>query len=143
VFEQAADMAGDPTELGVLALTVSMDLSCIALAAAVFDDDVLLLGLYDRGVQVGEYSSSGPSTLGAIALAKAFHVSSRIPLIWLLLRWPIVIFESFRHQLVIRALGHPTWAFATGYKYIQKGEPPEDLDQAAMVHVGGPQSGTS
>jgi hypothetical protein len=29
------------------------------------------------------------------------------------------------------------WAFATGYKYISRGEPPEGLQADALVHVNG------
>jgi hypothetical protein len=121
-------------------MTLSHELKCPALAAAVFDDDILLLGLYDQGAQVGEYNSAGPSTLGASSLARAFRAASRSPLIWALLicpRIPLFIFESFRHRLLLSLLRHPMWAFATGYKYISRGEPPEGLDSNALVHVNG------
>jgi len=139
VFDHGSDMNGEPTELGDLALSLSADLSCPSLAAAVFDDDVLLLGLYDHGKQIGEYNSTGASTLRPAALAQAFHVPNRASFVWLLMNWPrlpVFLFESFRHRLLIRALRHPIWAFATGYKYIAKGEPPEDLDAAQLMHVG-------
>lgn len=105
-----------------------------------FDDDVLLLGLYDRGAQVGEYNSAGPSTFRASSLLRAFRASAGVPLVWLLLacpRFPMFLFESFRHRLLLRLLRHPTWALATGYKYISHGEPPEGLEPSALVHVKG------
>ena len=140
VFDRASDQAGSPSELGDLAVTLSQDLKCPALAAAVFDDDVLLLGLYDQGSQVGEYTSAGPSTLGARRLSRAFGAAARTPLVWALLacpRVPLFIFESFRHRLLLGLLRHPTWAFATGYNYISRGEPPEDLEGNALLHVDG------
>lgn len=140
VFDLESDEIGDPTELGALALTLSKDLACAALAAAVYDDDVLLLSLYERGEQLGEYNSSGSSDLTASALARVFRAPRRSLLIWILLRTPrlpLFIFESFRHSLLIRALRTPRWAF-TGYKYIQQGEPPPDLKAAALTHVGEP-----
>jgi hypothetical protein len=139
VFDDSSDVNGDPTELGDLALSLSANLSCPSLAAAVFDDDVLLLGLYEKGTQVGEYNSSGTSTLSPAALARAFQVPHRASFVWLLMKWPrlpVFIFESFRHRLLIRALRQPVWAFATGYNYIAQGEPPEDLDPAQLMHVG-------
>lgn len=139
VFDHGSDLSGDPAELGDLALSLSADLSCPSLAAAVFADDVLLLGLYDRGKQIGEYNSTGSSTLGPAALAQAFRVPRRVAFVWLLMkspRLPVFLFESLRHRLLIRALRHPIWAFATGYKYIAKGEPPEDLDEAELIHLG-------
>lgn len=139
VYDRAADEAGDPAELGDLALTLSRDLSCPALAAAVFDDDALLLGLSLSGAQAGEYLSSGGSTLGAGRLARAFGARRRLPLLWLVLaspRLPLFLFESTRHRLLLRALGHPGWAFATGYRYLQRGERPGDLGPGSLVRVG-------
>jgi hypothetical protein len=140
VFDRASDEEGDPGELGDLVMALSHELDCAALAAAVFDDDVLLLGLYDHGTQVGEYNSAGRSTLGATSLSRAFGVGRRAPLLWALLgcaRLPLFLFESFRHRLLVRALGHPIWAVATGYGYLRRGELPEGLAANALVHVGG------
>ena len=140
VFDRASDDSSSPGELGDLAIALSQELRCPALAAAVFDDDILLLGLYDQGAQVGEYNSTGRSTLGASSLSRAFSVASRTPLVWALLacpRIPLFIFESFRHRLLLRLLRHPTWAFGTGYKYISRGEPPEDLEPNELMHVNG------
>ena len=144
VFDHRSDEEGDPRELGDLALTLSSDLACPALAAAVFDDDVLLLALYDAGQQLGEYNSAGASTLSAAALVRAFRAPRRAAIVWLLLespRLPLFMFESFRHRLLLRALGQPPWAFATGYRYIEKGEPPEDLGTAELRHVDGSHPG--
>jgi hypothetical protein len=140
VFDRASEDSGRPEELGDLAMTLSQDLRCPALATAVFDDDVLLLGLYDRGAQVGEYNSAGSSTLRASSLSRAFRATTRAPLVWALLacpRVPIFTFESFRHRILLRLLQQPTWAFATGYRYISRGEPPEDLESSALLHVNG------
>lgn len=142
VFDERSDGEADPNELGDLALTLSLELNCPALAAAVYDDDVLLLALYVAGKQLGEFNSAGPSTLSARSLAGAFGASRRTPLLWLLLRsprLPLFLFESFRHRLLLLTLGQPDWAFATGYKYIRKGEPPEDLEIADMMHIDGVQ----
>jgi hypothetical protein len=102
---------------------------------------VLLLALYDAGEQVGEYNSAGTSTLTARQLSRAFRVPLRTAIIWALLRsprFPLFLIESFRHRLLVRCLGHPSWASATGYRYILKGEPPEDLRETDLLHVGGP-----
>jgi hypothetical protein len=140
-FDLESDEIGDPAELGDLALTLSRDLECPVLAAAVYDDDVLLLGLYDRCGQLGEYESSGASTLSTSGLAKAFRVERRGLRLWLLLRaprLPFFVFESFRHSLLLRILGAPQWAYATGYPYLQRGERPAGLESSRLVHVGTP-----
>jgi hypothetical protein len=139
-FDLESDEIGDPGELGDLALTLSQDLACPVLAAAVYDDDVLLLGLYDHGKQIGEYNSSGPSNLRPSALTKAFERRKHLR-VWLLLRaprFPFFIFESLRHSLLLRALGAPQWAYATGYGYLQRGERPAGLSDSQLIHVGTP-----
>jgi hypothetical protein len=137
-YDRESEESGDPSELGDLALTMSQELRCPALAAAVYDDDVLLLALYDAGTEVGEYNSAGSSTLSALSLARLFQVRARAPILWLLLkspRLPLFLFESFRHRMLIRILKQPVWAFATGYKYIHQGEPPEDVPETDLLHV--------
>jgi hypothetical protein len=140
VYDLESDEIGDPRDLGDLALTLSKDLSCPALAAAVYDDDDLLLGLYDRGTQVGEYYSAGASSLSSGALCRTLGVSGRAPIAAALLRAPhrLFVFESFRHALLLKALGLPEWAYASGYDYIQRGEPPPGLRPEDLLHVGEP-----
>lgn len=142
VFDLDADEVDDPSELGDLALTLSENLRCVSLAAAVYDDDVLLLGVYSSGKQEGEYNSSGSSGLGAFSLARECGSRWRAPLVWLILALPhvAILFESCRHGLLLWALGIPSWGYATGYKYIQRGEPPPDAPAEALRHVGQPRS---
>ena len=140
VFDERSEAEMQPTELGDLAFTLSSELRCPTLAAAVYDDDVLLLALYDAGRQVGEFNSAGVSTLHASDLARVFRVPERTFLLWLILespRVPLFIFESFRHRLLLRALRHPLWALASGYRYIREGELPEDLTLEDLTHVDG------
>jgi hypothetical protein len=140
VFDREVDRAADPGELGDLALLASLELGCAVLAAAVYDDDVLLLALYEGGRQVGEYNSAGQSTLGAATLCRIFGVRARVPIVWFVLhspRVPLFVFESFRHRALIRALRQPAWAVATGYAYIRRGERPRDLEESELLHVDG------
>lgn len=140
IFDREVDRAADPGELGDLALVASLELACPVLAAAVYDDDVLLLALYEGGRQIGEYNSTGHSTLSASTLCRTFGVAARAPLVWLVLnspRLPLFLFESFRHRTLIRALKQPLWAVASGYTYIRRGERPHDLDESELLHVDG------
>jgi len=140
VFDRDVDRAADPGELGDLALLASLELACPVLAAAVYDDDVLLLALFEGGRQIGEYSSAGQSTLGAAALCRAFGVNARAPIAWLVLnspRVPLFLFESLRHRALLRALRQPPWAVASGYAYIARGERPRGLDESELRHVNG------
>ena len=140
VFDRDVDRAADPGELGDLALLASHELGCPVLAAAVYDDDALLLALYEGGRQVGEYNSAGRSTLEAAALCRAFDARARTPLVWLVLnspRLPLFLFESFRHRALMRALKQPLWAVASGYAYIARGERPDDLEESELLRVDG------
>jgi hypothetical protein len=138
VFDRDSEENGDPVELGDLSLILSRDLSCVALAAAVYDDDVLLLSLYDRGSELGEYNSAQTSSLSSAALAKAFRVQKRTPLVAAVLRsphLPVFAFESMRHGLLIKLLRVPRWAASTGYRYLLHGEHPPGLDPSLLRHI--------
>jgi len=140
VFDREADAAADPLELGDVALTLSQDLSCLTLAAAVYDDDVLLLGAYANGAQVGEYNSCSGGTLTAAVMRRLLTISrARAGLLWVVLtapRLPLFLFETWRHFLILRILGMPPWAGATGYRYVHQGESPPDLEADDLTHVG-------
>jgi len=60
------------------------------------------------------------------------------PLVAAVLHLPhfMLLFESARHRLLLKALRLPDWVFATGYKYIQQGEPPPGLTSEQLLHVG-------
>lgn len=140
VFDRDVDRAADPGELGDLALLASHELDCPVLAAAVYDDDVLLLALYERGRQIGQYNSAGRSTLDAATLCRAFDVRPRLPLVWLVLnspRLPLFLFESFRHGALMRALKQPPWAVASGYGYILRGERPREIEASELLRIDG------
>ena len=91
VFDRTSEDSGCAEELGDLAMTLSQDLRCPALAAAVFDDDVLLLSLYDRGAQVSGLldsareqpvpsiprNGSGAACLGAVGLPASSDIHLR------------------------------------------------------------------
>jgi hypothetical protein len=140
VFDLQSDEIGEPVELGDIAITLSADLTCVAMAAAVYDDDVLLLGLYDRGVQIGEYTTTGGSDLTARSIARVLGLpSGRTVLLATLLRsprFPLFVFETWRHHLILKVLGLPAWAAATGYKYVHQGEPPPGLRPEELIHTG-------
>jgi hypothetical protein len=141
VFDREAEDKGDPRELGDLALTLSQELQGVALAVAVYDDDLLLLSLYERGTQRGEYNSSEGSSLTASALARAFDVRARAALVAVLLgvpHFPVFLFEGMRHGALIKLLKTSPWADRTGYKYLRNGEPPPGLDPSRLHHVEAP-----
>jgi hypothetical protein len=130
VFDEAADEL-DPVEIDRVGELLSRELGCPALAAAVADDDELWLALYEAGERRVEYSSRGANH-GALALSRAFGRPWMCPLVWVLLQWPYLVFESWRHGLLAKALGVPGWCVATGFRYIEQDELPEGLDASDL-----------
>ena len=134
VFDRAADEL-DPAEFDAVGTLLSRELTCPALAAAVADDDELWLVLYESGKRRVEYSSRGANR-GAYALSRAFGRPWMFPLVWVLLQWPYLIFESWRHGLLAKALGLPAWCVATGYRYIERDELPDGLTVTDLRRTG-------
>ena len=91
------------------------------LAAAVADDDELWLGLYQQGARTVNYSSRGERA-GTLQICRAFGRWHVIPLVWIVLQFPYVVFESLRHAALAQLLGIPNWCVATGYRYIVDNE---------------------
>jgi hypothetical protein len=122
IFEEASDELS-PDEIDAVGTVLSRELNCPALAAVVADDDELLLVLYESGRRTIEYSSRGANR-GAVAISRAFGRIWLAPLVWVLLQWPYLIFESMRHAMLAKLLGIPPWCVASGYRYISEGESP-------------------
>jgi len=59
-----------------------------------------------------------------------------VPLVWVLLQWPYLIFESWRHALLARALGLPTWSVDTGFGCIEDDELPDGLAKSNLRRTG-------
>src|SRR5690606_4582943 len=57
VLDEACD-SQDPAESGQLAAELSAHFHCPVLVVSNFDDDLLLVELYDNGIKVDEYNSS-------------------------------------------------------------------------------------
>jgi hypothetical protein len=134
VFDEAADEL-DPSEINAVGTLLSRELQCPALAAAVADDDELWLGLYEAGELRVQYSSRGANR-GAYGVSRAFGRPWVFPLVWVLLQWPYLIFETWRHGLLAKALGVPGWSVATGFRYIEQDELPDGLAESDLRRTG-------
>jgi hypothetical protein len=147
VYDEAIETDG-PEELARLATELSRRHACAALAVFVADDDVLWYGLYRAGRLDHDYDSnpgydSGrrapPKGGDARALAEVFGVSARATELEQVLRAPSgedgYIFEHERHAELVRLLGLPDIAVATGYEYLEDGELPEGLEEGDLRRV--------
>ena len=147
VFDQAIEE--QVRELGRLAAELSRRHGCAALAITIADDDVLWYALYRAGRLDHEYDSnpnydSGPLVPpkggNGAALAAAFGVPERAADLERVLRvlsgTEGYLFEHKRHADLVRLLGLPEIAVATGYGYIEGGELPEGLQESELRRVG-------
>jgi hypothetical protein len=149
VYDQESELAG-AEELGRLAAELSRRHACAALAVQIADDDVLWYALYRAGRLDHDYDSNPSYDSGAPhappkggdahALAAAFGVPEQASEIERVLRAPSgengFIFEHERHAALVRLLGLPDIAVATGYEYIEDGELPDGLEEEDLRRVG-------
>ncbi|MGN6504276.1 MAG: hypothetical protein ACTHM6_01815 [Tepidisphaeraceae bacterium] len=134
VFERSSDRLSEQ-DMQTVGSTLSRDLSCAVLGAAVYDDDEMWLCLFERGECVTEYYSKSQQA-SARRLCRAFGRSLRTPAVWLALRVPFVLYESFRHAVLAWLLGVPQWSVATGYRYLSKEEYPPGLSSERLTETG-------
>jgi hypothetical protein len=135
-----------------LADSLSTALRCPALAVLIHDDDVLVYTLHESGKVVDEYNSSPgffdessgseePEGGDAARLCQAFGVSDGVADVESILRRSRAgggdtgfVFETERHEELVKALGLPIVAIGTGFNYIEQGELPEGtLDDFVRV----------
>jgi len=156
VYDQQTDRF-DLGDLESLALTLSMRLSCLALAACNADDDVLWLGLYENGALVTRYGSTRSAfedgnefpnlkdvTTALVNMSGRPEVRSRVwrvlrkrhsilGLLNLIFRTRLAyLFEIQRHFDLTGLLGMPRTAVGLGYGYVDRGDTPEGIDRETL-----------
>jgi hypothetical protein len=114
----------DLDHLETLAVELSSRFHCAALAVLNHDDDVLWIGLVRDGEWITRYSSDRIWSGNAWQLAREFKAVGLLPLVWFLMRWPIVLFEVWRHSAMASVLGIPKVSVGFGYDYLSRGERP-------------------
>lgn len=124
VYDRLCDEQ-DTDELEALAKDLSLRFLCPALAVLNHDDDILWIGLAREGEWLTTYHSDQISSGSAWQLATAFKVPGLQPLLWFLMRWPLVLFEIWRHGALASVLGIPKSSVGFGYDYLSKGERPD------------------
>ena len=133
VYDRLCDEQ-DVRDLELLTTELSAQFHCSALATLNHDDDVLWMGLASRGEWVTTYSSDQIFSGSAWRISREFNVVGLVPLVWFLMRWPIVLFAIWRHGALASVLGLPKATVGFGYKYLARGEKPEgDAEQFERV----------
>lgn len=147
----------DLNVLESLALTLSTRLACTALASFNADDDVLWLGVWEKGVLATRYASSLKEfedadefpglRESAQALARIFETPEASGQVLRILRRSrgalgllslffkvrlAYVTEIERHQDLATILGMPRASVGFGFRYVDRGETPEDVQRAAL-----------
>ena len=99
----------DVRDLEALALDLSSRFHCAAFAVLNHHDDILWMGLARDGEWLSTYHSDKASSGSAWQFASQFEVLGLLPLLWLLMRWPFVLFEIWRHMAIASTLGIPNF----------------------------------
>lgn len=153
VYDQESDKF-DLNELESLTKTLSMRLSCSALASFNADDDILWMGVYENGSLTTRYASETklfedgrefPSVRDvAEVLCRIFERPEKQPQVRKILGRPhsalgllAVVFrvpfaylvEVLRHRDLAEALKLPAGSVGLGYKYVDRGETPDGLSR--------------
>lgn len=125
VYDRICDEQ-DIRDLEGLALDLSRQFRCIALAVLNHDDDVLWMSLARNGDRLTTYRSDRIVSGSAFRLASEFAVLGLLPLVWIAMRWPIILFQIWRHSILAWSLGVPNFSVGFGYRYLSNGERPVD-----------------
>jgi hypothetical protein len=106
----------------------------LAFAVLNHDDDVLWFQLYRGSDLVAEFATRDGPVTRVRELCRALGRPAVAPLVWLILRAPLV-FEVFRHQLLARRLGLPLASVGAGFTYIARGELPRGVARDRLVRL--------
>lgn len=134
VYDRISDEQ-DILDLERLALELSSRFQCLALAVLNHDDDVLWIGLAGSGSWLTQYESDRILSGNAWRLASEFKVPGLLPLIWLFMRWPFMLFQIWRHELLAWALDIPKSSVGLGYRYLSRGERPAADDPGKFERI--------
>jgi hypothetical protein len=134
VYDHASE-SQDAGILGALALSLSDQLGCNALAVLNHDDDILALALYRDGALITEFETGHAGSLRVRELCTAWNRPVAAPIVWLLLQGPRPLFEVYRHAWLAGLLGLPPWSVGAGYRYLERGEVPSPLRPEDLIRV--------
>ena len=146
VYDKECDTQNDKA-IAKLGKELSTTLGCPALAALVHDDDLFWYGLFETGSLVDEYTSrpgfyndkpdTPPEGGNSSRLCAAFDVRGREAKVDAVLSAGPAhyTFEHERHADLVKAIGLPEAAVASGFNYIEDGEPP-DIPDGTLRRVG-------
>lgn len=111
-------------DLEALTTELSARFHCLAFAVLNHHDDVLWIGLARDGRWMTTYVSDEPFSGSAWRIASEFGVLGLLPLLWASMRWPLFLFQIWRHGAIASSIGLPDFTVGFGYEYLSRGERP-------------------
>jgi hypothetical protein len=153
VYDEETENQDDADLMG-LASQLSRALDCPAFAALVHDSDIFAYWLFQEGTLLDEYDSApgylqgfaGPARSGEHPdkLCAAFAAEDALEAVAQVFRtvesrdldggWSAgYTFAQDIHHDLAQALGMPSFAVATGYRYIEASDIPKGLERAVLV----------
>lgn len=134
LYDEACDEQ-DTAEIKRLGCALSARLPGPVLACLNHDDDHLLLSVFTRGTRRGRYKSWRHAPAFAWTLARVRGGVLAYPLIVVVLGWPVVPFQFWRHSALVRLLSLPRPAVGYGFRYLARGEIPAGLSKEDIKHA--------
>jgi hypothetical protein len=153
VYDKETETQDDADLMG-LASQLSAAFECPALAVLVHDSDIFAYWLFEEGTLADEYNSA-PGYFEGLArahpaggnpekLCAAFAAHDAVDSVTGIFqtvrssgmggdRSGGYVFAEDLHQDLIRALGMPSLAVSTGYRYLETSDRPQGLEQAVLV----------
>ncbi len=135
----------DPGILHALAREVSLEFRCPVFCVLNHDDDILWYALYENGELMDEYDSypgyfegyfSLPKGGDATKLCRVLGTVHKEAKVEEILRKPHnergYVVELDRHQDLVEALGLPKASVGFGYRYLERGEAPEGIEEGDL-----------
>jgi hypothetical protein len=128
--------------------SLSARFECPALAVLNHDDDILWYRLYERGQLVDEYDSTpgyfegkasepaGGNAARLCALMGSQNVEAVASVLHKAQGIEGYVFAVQRHGDLAHALGIPIFTVGLGYRYIELGQIPGDLDRESLERTG-------
>ncbi len=124
----------DTDEIERLGANLSERLSAPVLASLNHDDDHLLLWIFNGGKRAAYHSCFDAADF-AWALSRIRGGVAVYPFLFVVLSWPVVIFQIFRHGMLRALLALPPASVGFGYTYLHRGELPPGISGEDLKSV--------
>ena len=133
LFDKACDNQ-DTDEIERLGADLSARLDAPVLACLNHDDDHLLLWVHNQGKRFA-YQSCFDAADFAWALCRVRGGVFAYPFLFVVLSWPIVLLQVFRHTILRSLLSLPHASVGFGYTYLHRGELPPGISREDLRSV--------